>query len=60
MFVAMRGWQPGQLVAVRMGQSLVEYALIILLIAIGVFVALNLVAPQLSAVFNRITTSLGG
>ena len=41
------------------GQGLVEYALIILLIAVGVFVALSLLAPQLNNVFNRITASLG-
>jgi Flp pilus assembly pilin Flp len=46
--------------AARLGQGLVEYALIILLIAVGVFVALSLVAPQLNNVFSRITASLGG
>jgi Flp pilus assembly pilin Flp len=60
MFVATIAWQSGRPMAVRMGQGLVEYALIILLIAIGVFVALSLVAPQLNNVFSRITASLGG
>jgi Flp pilus assembly pilin Flp len=44
----------------RQGQSLVEYALIILLVAIAAFVAVSLLAPQLNAVFNRIAASLGG
>ena len=60
MYVATREWQSGRLIAARMGQGLVEYALIILLIAIGVFVALSLVAPQLNNVFSRISASLGG
>jgi Flp pilus assembly pilin Flp len=41
-------------------QSLVEYALIILLIAIAAFAAVSLLAPQLGAVFTRIAASLGG
>jgi Flp pilus assembly pilin Flp len=60
MNVARRGRRAVRLAAVRTGQGLVEYALIILLIAIGVFVALSLVAPQLNNVFNRIAASLGG
>jgi Flp pilus assembly pilin Flp len=59
MYVATGGWRPGRPAAIRLGQGLVEYALIILLIAVGVFVALSLVAPQLNNVFNRITASLG-
>ena len=58
MYVATRVWQSGRPMATRKGQGLVEYALIILLIAVGVFVALSLVAPQLNNVFNRITASL--
>jgi Flp pilus assembly pilin Flp len=44
----------------RAGQSLVEYALIILLIAIAAIMAVSLLAPQISGVFARITASLGG
>ena len=44
----------------RVGQSLVEYALIIVLIAIAVIVALGLLSGQLQNVFTRITSSLGG
>jgi Flp pilus assembly pilin Flp len=43
----------------RAGQSLVEYALIIALIAIAVIVALAAMSGQLQNVFTRITSSLG-
>lgn len=39
-------------------QGLVEYALIIVLIAIVVIGALTLLGPQISNVFNRITDEL--
>ena len=42
----------------RRGQSLVEYALIIVLIAIAVIAAVTLLSGQLGNVFNRITSSL--
>jgi len=41
------------------GQGLVEYALIIVLIAIVVIVALTALGGQVTAVFTRITTALG-
>ena len=41
-------------------QGLVEYALIIVLIAIVVIVALGLLGTQITDVFTRITTALGG
>jgi Flp pilus assembly pilin Flp len=44
----------------RAGQSLVEYALIIVLISIAVILALGLLSGQLQNVFTRITSSLGG
>jgi pilus assembly protein Flp/PilA len=44
----------------RSGQSLVEYALIIVLIAIAIIFAMSVLGGQLGNVFNRITTSLGG
>jgi pilus assembly protein Flp/PilA len=44
----------------RAGQSLVEYALIIVLIAIAVILALGALSGQIQNVFNRITGSLGG
>ena len=42
----------------RPGQSLVEYALIIVLVAIAVIAAMNLMSGQLNNVFSRITASL--
>jgi Flp pilus assembly pilin Flp len=42
----------------RSGQSLVEYALIIVLVAIAVIAAMNLMSGQLSNVFSRISASL--
>ena len=42
------------------GQGLVEYALILVLIAIVVIVALKLLGGQVSNVFNTITGNLGG
>ena len=44
----------------RAGQSLVEYALILVLIAIAVIVAVAAMSGQIQNVFNRITSSLGG
>jgi len=40
------------------GQGLVEYALIIVLIAIVVIAALTLLGPQIGNVFNLITNKL--
>jgi len=40
------------------GQGLVEYALILVLIAIVVIVALTLLGPQIGNIFSRISTSL--
>ncbi|MFH1446708.1 MAG: Flp family type IVb pilin, partial [Chloroflexota bacterium] len=42
------------------GQGLIEYALIILLIAIVVIAALTFLGPQIAAVYDSITTALGG
>ena len=42
------------------GQGLVEYALILVLIAIAVIVVLGLLGDQVSAVFEEITGALGG
>jgi Flp pilus assembly pilin Flp len=42
----------------RQGQGLVEYALILLLVAIAVFTAVSLLAPQLNSVFARVSASL--
>jgi len=41
------------------GQGLVEYALIIALVAIVLVAALNLLTGGISSTFGRITTSLG-
>jgi pilus assembly protein Flp/PilA len=40
------------------GQGLVEYALIIVLIAIVVIVAMNFLGPTIGNVFNNIATTL--
>lgn len=40
------------------GQGLVEYALIILLIALAVFVTLTVFGTQLASTYDRITASL--
>jgi pilus assembly protein Flp/PilA len=42
------------------GQGLVEYALILVLIAIVVIAILALLGNQVSGVFSRITSALGG
>jgi pilus assembly protein Flp/PilA len=40
------------------GQSMVEYALILVLIALVVIVTLTLIGPQVSEVFSQIASSL--
>ena len=40
------------------GQGLVEYALILVLVAIVVIAALTLLGPQISNIFNRISQNL--
>lgn len=42
------------------GQTLVEYALIIVLIAVLLIVALTLLKNQISNAFSNITSGLGG
>jgi pilus assembly protein Flp/PilA len=42
------------------GQGMVEYALIIVLIAIVVIIVLTLLGDQISTVFSQITSALGG
>lgn len=42
------------------GQGLIEYALIVLLIALAVLLVLGLVGGQVQQVFNNIFTALGG
>jgi pilus assembly protein Flp/PilA len=41
------------------GQGLVEYALILVLIAIVVIAALTLLGPQIGNIFSDITSQLG-
>jgi pilus assembly protein Flp/PilA len=41
------------------GQGLVEYALILVLVAIIVIAILTLLGPQIGNVFSRITSGLG-
>jgi len=40
------------------GQGLVEYALILVLIAVVVIAILTLLGPQVGAIFSRISTAL--
>ncbi len=42
------------------GQGLVEYALILVLVAIVVIAILALLGPQIANIFSQITTGLGG
>ena len=42
------------------GQTLIEYALLVLLIAIVVIAVLVLLGPQIATVFDNIRTRLGG
>jgi len=42
------------------GQGLVEYALILVLVAIVVIAILVLLGPQIANIFSRITSGLGG
>jgi len=42
------------------GQGLVEYALILVLVAIVVIVVLSILGPQVGNVFSQITAALGG
>ena len=42
------------------GQGLVEYALILVLVAIVVVAILALLGPQIGNVFSRIVAALGG
>ena len=42
------------------GQGLVEYALVLVLVAVVVIAILTLLGPQIGNVFSRITDGLGG
>lgn len=42
------------------GQGLVEYALILVLVAIVVIAILTLLGPQIGNVFSRVTSGLAG
>jgi len=42
------------------GQGLVEYALILVLVAIVVIAILTVLGPQVGNVFSQITSGLGG
>lgn len=41
------------------GQGLVEYALVLVLVAVVVIAILTLLGPQIANVFSRITNALG-
>lgn len=47
-----------RLSVVSRGQGLVEYALIILLVALAVFLALTLLGPTISSIFSSIPPAL--
>ena len=42
------------------GQGLVEYALILVLVAIVVIAILAIVGPQIGNIFSQVTNGLGG
>ncbi len=42
------------------GQSLVEYGLILVLVAIAVIVVLGLLGGQLNTIFSQVSSALGG
>ncbi len=42
------------------GQGLVEYALVLVLVAIVVIAILALLGPQIANIFSQITNGLGG
>lgn len=42
------------------GQGLVEYALVLVLVAVVVIAILTLLGPQIGNVFSKITNGLGG
>jgi pilus assembly protein Flp/PilA len=42
------------------GQGLVEYALVLVLVAVVVIAILTLLGPQIGNVFSRIVNGLGG
>lgn len=42
------------------GQGLIEYALILVLIAIVVIVILQILGPQVGGIFSQISSALGG
>ncbi len=42
------------------GQGLVEYALILVLVAVVVIAILALLGPQIANVFSQVTSGLGG
>ena len=50
----------GSLLAEDSGQGLVEYALIIFLVSIGLVLALTLLKNQVSGLFNDINTAVNG
>ena len=42
------------------GQGLVEYALILVLVAVVVIAILTIIGPQIGNIFSRVTNGLGG
>jgi pilus assembly protein Flp/PilA len=48
----------GHMLTRQEGQGMVEYALIIILVAVGLIIAIAALHPQLQTVFNTIVNSL--
>jgi pilus assembly protein Flp/PilA len=42
------------------GQGLVEYALILVLVALAVIAILTIMGPQIGNIFSRVTNAIGG
>ncbi|MBO0681728.1 MAG: Flp family type IVb pilin [Candidatus Dormibacteraeota bacterium] len=53
-------WWKVRLPRDQRGQGMVEYALILVLVAVVVIVALTALGNQIKGVFNHVANSLGG
>lgn len=58
-FVRLREWL-GAWLRDRRGQGMVEYALILVLIAVVVIVVLRMTGQQVNNVFSNVSNALGG
>jgi pilus assembly protein Flp/PilA len=53
-----KNFMKGEYTMFEKGQGLIEYALIIVLIAVVVIIALTALGPQIGGIFSSISTSL--